>query len=119
MTKPISRPAHGFTDYPYIAAASIAPTALGFQDEPNAVLMTRVLAGMILVSSILTRAEWGFVRVMPYRTHLILDTLGGMTALASPWLFGFAHNRQARNTFLALGLFGLGAGLLSEPEEMP
>lgn len=118
MTKPISRPAHGFTDYPYVAAVSSAPTLFGFEDEPNAAMLCRVLSSGILVSSILTRAEWGFVRVMPYRAHLALDTLGGVMGLAAPWLFGFSENKRARNTFLVMGAFGLMAGLLSEPEEM-
>ena len=64
MKKPISRVGHAFTDYPYIAAVSIAPKVLGFDDEPKAVLMTRVLTATILISSIFTRAEWGFIRVI-------------------------------------------------------
>jgi hypothetical protein len=42
-----------------------------------------------------------------------------LAGLSAPWLFGFAKDRKARNTFLAAGLFGLLAGLLSKPEEMP
>ena len=34
-------------------------------------------------------------------------------------MFGFERNRAARNTFLAMGVFGLCAGLLSDPREMP
>jgi hypothetical protein len=56
---------------------------------------------------------------MPYKAHLAIDTLGGLTALTAPWLFGFAKNRKARNTFLVMGVFGLIAGLLSQPDEMP
>ena len=119
MTKPISRPWHGLTDYNYIALVTAAPKELGFEDEKNAVLMTRVLSTTILVSSILTRAEWGFLKVMPYKAHLVLDTLGGGLALSAPWLFGFAGNAKARNAFLAFGVFGILAGTLSQPDEMP
>ena len=80
----ITRPWHGLTDYNYIAVVSAAPKEFGFEDEPKAVLMTRVLTGTILVSSVFTRAEWGFVRVMPYKAHLALDFLGGMLALSVP-----------------------------------
>lgn len=119
MTKPISRLAHAFTDYPYVAAVTTAPKLLGFQDEPGAVLMTRVLTGTILATSVFTRAEWGFVRLIPYRAHLAIDTIGGLTALAAPWLMGFSGNAKARNAFLVVAAFGLTAGLASEPEEMP
>ena len=119
MNKPISRPWHGLTDYNYIAVVSASPKEFGFEDEKNAVLMTRVLTTTILVSSILTRAEWGFLRIMPYKMHLLLDTLGGVLALSAPWLFGFSGNSKARNAFLAFGLTGILAGTLSEPQEMP
>ena len=102
---------HGIlTDYPYIATVSSAPTLFGFEDEKAAVMATRVFSGTILASSILTRAEWGWLRVMPYKTHLGLDVMGGVGALAAPWLFGFSHNEKARNTFIAMGIFGILAG---------
>ena len=46
---------------------------------------------------------------------LLLGPLG----FAAPWLLGFAGNARARNTFIAMGAFGLMAGLLSRPEELP
>lgn len=55
---------------------------------------------------------------MPYKMHLVLDTLGGLTALSAPWLLGFSKNTRACNTFLVIGVFGLIAGLMSQPEEM-
>jgi hypothetical protein len=62
----------------------------------------------------------GLVRVMPYKAHLAIDTIGGRTALAAPWVFGFAKNRKARKSFLVLRhLVGLLTGLLSQPDEMP
>ena len=118
MKKPISRAGHAFTDYPYIAAVSIAPKVLGFDDEPKAVLMTRILTTTILISSIFTRAEWGFVRVMPLKIHLILDVIGGLTALSAPWALGFSKNATARNAFLLFGVFGLIAGFLTRDDEM-
>ena len=119
MSKPISRPWHGLTDYNYIAVVSVAPKEFGFEDEKTAVLMTRLLTTTILVSSLFTRAEWGFIKVMPYKAHLVLDALGGMLALSAPWLLGFSGNTKARNAFVAFGVFGLLAGTLSEPDEMP
>lgn len=118
MKRPISRPAHGLTDYPFAAAIGTAPRLLGFADEPRAVLMTRVLAGTVLASGMLTRAEWCLPKVVPYKTHLALDVVGGLTALATPWLMGFSGNVKARSAFLAAAAFGLTAGLASRPEEM-
>lgn len=63
-------------------------------------------------------SEWGFVRIMPYKAHLVIDTLVGVLAIGSSWLFGFADNAFLRNTFLVIGAFGVSAGLLSQPEEI-
>jgi hypothetical protein len=119
MEKPISRRQHGFADYAYIPLVASAPSLVGFTDEKAARTLCQVLSGTVLVSSLFTRAEWGLVRVIPFKAHLAFDALGSATALAAPWLFGFAKNKRARNTFLAIGVVGLLAGLLTKPEEMP
>jgi hypothetical protein len=119
MFQPISRRQHAFTDYSYAPLVASAPELVGFTKEKAATTLCHLLSGTILVSSLFTRAEWGPIRVMPYKAHLAIDTLGGLTALTAPWTLGFAHNKRARNTFLAMGVFGLMAGLLSRPEEMP
>lgn len=119
MEKPISRRQHAFTDYSYVPLVASAPDLLGFKDEKTAATLCHVLSSTILVSSLFTRAEWGAIPVMPYKAHLAIDTLGGLTALTAPWVFGFAKNKKARNTFLVIGVFGLIAGLLSKPDELP
>ena len=119
MKKPISREMHGFTDYSYIPFAGYAPELIGFTENKTATILCKLLSAGILASSLVTRAEWGFYKRMPYKTHLLLDTIGGITALSAPFVFGFANNKKARNTFFGLGAFGLLAGLLSEREEMP
>jgi hypothetical protein len=120
MEKPISRRQHGFTDYSYIPLALALPKLAGFQSSaPKAAMLTRVLATNILASSIFTRAEWGIIKKVPFKTHLVLDVAVGAFAASAPWLFGFAKNKAARNSFLLLGAFGLLAGTLSKPEELP
>lgn len=119
MNKPITRVQHGFTDYSYIPLVASAPSLVGFTDNKTATTLCYVLSSTILASSLVTRAEWGAFKVMPYKAHLVLDVVGGLAGLSAPWLFGFAKDRKARNTFLAAGVFGLLAGLLSKPEEMP
>ena len=119
MTKTIRRPVHGFLDYSYVAVVSAAPETVGFGEEKTAAGLCRVMAGADLAYSLVTRAEWGIVRVLPYKIHIGLDFASGVFALAAPWMFGFSGNARARNTFLAMGVTGVLVGLLSEPEEMP
>jgi hypothetical protein len=119
MNQPITRVQHGFTDYSYIPLVASAPYLLGFKDNKTATTLSYVLSSNILATSLLTRAEWGVFKVIPYKVHLVLDVVTGLTALSAPWLFGFAKDKNARTAFLVAGAFGLLAGLLSKPEEMP
>jgi len=119
MNQPISRVQHGFTDYSYIPLVAAAPHLLGFTDQKTATTLSYVLSSNVLASSLLTRAEWGVFKVMPYKAHLVLDVANGLAALSAPWLFGFAKNKKARTAFVVAGIFGVLAGLLSRPEEMP
>jgi hypothetical protein len=120
MKKPISRQQqHGFTDYSYVPMVAAAPALVGFEDQPTAVALSRVLSDSILETSLLTRAEWGLAKVISFKGHLMADTAVGLFALSAPWLFGFSGHSNARNTFLIAGVFGIMAGMLSKPEEMP
>ena len=120
MTKPISRRQHAATDYSYVPLVSLAPGLAGFQDEPAAARLCRVASGVIAVSTLLTRAEWGTVKVMPYKAHLArrrgarrVHARGALAVSGSPGT-GPPGTRSWR-----WGPPGLSAGLLSEPDEMP
>lgn len=119
MHQPISRQAHGLADLAYVPMVAAAPKLFGFEEEKAAATACYALSGMALVSGLLTRAEWGAVKVLPFKAHLALDFVNSVAALAAPWLLGFAHNERARNAFLGIGAVGLTAGLLTRPEEMP
>ncbi len=109
---------HGIAEAAYIPAIASAPETVGFTEEETATTLCRAIGGMALTSSLVTKAEWGAVQVMPYKTHLTIDFVTSAFTLAAPWLFGFSRNEKARNSFIAMGLTGLVVGLLSRPEEM-
>lgn len=117
MFKPTSPPRCGFINYSYIPIVALLPNLIGFRGV--AALLSRMFSVAILLSSIFTRSKWGFVCIMPYKTHLVIDFLVGVVALSSHWLVGFADNALVRNVFLIFGTFDVLAGLLSQPEEMP
>ncbi|MCC9136884.1 hypothetical protein ACFSKU_04950 [Pontibacter silvestris] len=118
MEKPISRLMHGVADFAYIPAISILPEAVGFKQEKSAVNLCRALSGGLLATGLMTRAEWGLVKVIPFKAHLMSDVAVGLFTLSAPWLFGFANNKKACCTFLAMGVSNVLAGLLTKDEEM-
>lgn len=119
MSKPISRPMHGVLDYGYSAAIAFSPNLFGFQNQPTATLLMRVLGAAVLATSACTRYELGLIRVLQFKLHLGADVLAGVFSLAAPWLFQFSGAPRARNTFVAFGLLALVVASLTQPDEMP
>ncbi len=118
MRQPISRKQHGIADFSYVPTVMAAPNLARFTDDTTPARLSRAFAATSLLNTFFTRAEWGVVKVMPYKAHLAVDAVTGVAALAAPWLFGFADDRRARNTFLAMGITALAVTALSRPEEM-
>ncbi len=116
--KVIPRPVHALLDYSWSAAIAVAPKVLAFEDEPNARRFLRAMGSATAVGSLLTRYELGALKVMPFKMHLATDALGAVLGLASPWLFGFAQNKAARNTALAFFAIEAIVVLLSQTDEM-
>jgi hypothetical protein len=116
--QPITRQAHGAIDYAYANVVAVLPELAGFENEKKAAAVCRILAGGALTYSLLTKAEWGAVKLIPFKKHLMLDTSASIFAIAAPWLLGFAANKRARNSVWAIGLAGLAASLLTQPSEM-
>jgi len=91
MKKIIPTKAHAAMDYGSAIILLIGPWILLFQDIPAA-KYTFVLSGtLILLQSVLTNYEGGFLRLIPIKLHLFVDVVLGIILVASPWLFGFAE----------------------------
>lgn len=77
----ISQTAHGIIDWMTVPILACVPRALGY-DRP-ATRLFDVGAGGIAVSSALTDYPAGLVKLMPMKTHLMLDKMTGGVFLAS------------------------------------
>lgn len=120
MRKPITRMQHGIADWLLIPLVAASPFVLGFANSAVPRQAAFVAAGAILLTVACTRAEWGLIRILPYKVHLMADAGLGILLMLAPVLLGFVHDAAARNTFLVLGAAMIGAStVLSRPEEMP
>ena len=119
MSKPISRQVQGILDYSAAPLVVAAPATLGFGYDKAPTVLSYVLGSNVVAVMACTRAEWGLVKAMLFKTHHTFDVLTALSSLGAPWLLGFARNKTARNTFLAIGATLLATGLLSERKEMP
>jgi hypothetical protein len=83
---------HGFVDYVVGFVVIGLPFFLGLNDAPRLVLV--VLGLSVILYSLLTDYEFGAVRFLRIRFHLVLDALFGAAMLVSPWLFSFPINNR-------------------------
>ena len=109
----ISTRAHGVLDYLMGLLLIASPWILGFGYTSNTieVWLPPAVGGLVILYSAFTDYEFGVSRLIPMRTHLLLDVLGGLFLAASPWIFGFSERLFLPH--LILGLAEVGAGLMT------
>ncbi len=119
MSKPIPRRIHGLLDYAYITVTAHLPEVMGFHKNKKATKFFRALSGVVSAYTVGTRAEWGAVKYLPYKKHLVADAVVSTAVIAAPWVLGFSKNKKATLTSIAVGCLGYAIVALSEPENMP
>ena len=117
MAMRLSRQQHGIIDYVAAPLISIAPEIMGFEKEETAAGLCRMISSGSFMSAFTTKAEWGALKLMPFKTHCIVDIAVGVFSASAPWLFGFSRKKKARNTFLAIGALSILAGALSQQDD--
>ncbi len=111
MKKIIPTKAHAVMDYGSALILLVGPWILLFQDIPTAKYTFVFSGALILLQSVLTNYEGGFLRLIPMKLHLIVDVLLGIMLVASPWLFGFAA--QTWLWHVLMGTMSIFAGLFT------
>ena len=101
-------------DYLVGALLIAAPWLFDFAAGGAETWIPVVLGAGAILYSLFTDYELGVSRQLSMRTHLMLDLMSGILLAASPWLFGFADTVWAPH--LALGLFEIGASLMTKRE---
>jgi hypothetical protein len=82
---------HGALDYLVGIALILAPTIFGFSAVGGAeVWIPRALGVVLIVYSVFTNYEWGVIKVLDMRYHLVVDLLASLFLAASPFIFGFS-----------------------------
>lgn len=116
MKNPISKNAHGMIDYAYGITLPLLPEIVGFKKNKNAKILFRTVGGIVLGYSSITRARWGLIKLLPFKTHLVLDLTINCVLIAGPWLLGFSGNQKARTTTLITCALGIAVTLLTDQD---
>ena len=87
----ITKRIHAFLDYPVAVSLMVAPFLLGLgSSHPLAKWLSVGTGVAAFVLTVLTNHQLGLLRVLPYKFHLLVDFLVGVTFVAAPVIFGFA-----------------------------
>jgi hypothetical protein len=108
----IPRTIHGVLDYVTGLFIAASPWLLGLQSG-LAARIPLILGLGAVAYSLLTKYELGLIRIIPFKVHLGLDILSGLTFLAAPWLFNL---QQGTEPYIAIGLFEIGAAIFTNPD---
>jgi hypothetical protein len=107
----LSTRTHGILDFASAGTLVALPRMLGWSEGVTR-LLTNAGVGA-LVYSLLTRYEFGVVKVLPMKAHLALDAMSGVTLVCSP-LFFPDEDANVRATLIGLGVFEIIAALSTE-----
>jgi hypothetical protein len=108
----LSTRVHGILDYAMGILLLASPYLFGFATGGVKQWLPMILGVAMIGMSLLTRYEWGAMRVIPMPVHLTIDGLSGALLAVSPWLFGFSG--IVFMPHLILGLIELGTSLMTE-----
>jgi hypothetical protein len=102
---------HGALDYVVGIALILAPNIFQFAEVRGpAVLIPRVLGVVLIVYSLITRYEWGAIKLISMPYHLTIDFLAALFLALSPFVFGFSNKEP--NAWLPHVVVGLAVVLV-------
>lgn len=86
----VTRTIHAYLDYPVALALIGLPFLLDLGGSNPLALWLSVATGIAaFFLTVLTDHHLGLIRVLPYKLHLTVDLIVGLSFLAAPFVFGF------------------------------
>ena len=73
---------HGLGDYAAAAVLIVAPFVLGIKEQSVIAHWASIIGGVgLIIYSLLTNYTFSAAKIIPFKTHLILDSLAGLVLL--------------------------------------
>ena len=109
---------HGALDYIAAATLIVAPFALNLGADSALALWLSVTGGFGLIAySLATDYNFGPFKLLPYNTHLLLDSAAAGAFLIAPFAFGFGMVASIYYFVMAWGVIGVVAVSAREEKE--
>lgn len=87
----VTKEIHAYLDYPVALGLMVMPFILGLGEvAPLAFWLSFITGIAAFLLTVLTDHHLGLIRVLPYKLHLLVDFLVGVTFVVAPLILGFA-----------------------------
>jgi hypothetical protein len=94
-----------------------APWIFGFSDNDTATTLSIVVGVVVLLTGMSTRWRMSLVKLIPLRTHFMMDVGVGIALIALPFVAGFSDEGGATRFFVIAGVLELGTALMTRWDE--
>ena len=103
---------------PFAALLLIAaPWIFGFSDNDTATALSVIAGVIVLVTGMSTRWRMSVVKLIPLRTHFMMDVGLGIALIAAPFIAGFSDHGGAARFFVIAGVLELATALTTRWDE--
>lgn len=104
---------HAVLDYLVAAVFILLPWIIGYSNYSYGPWVMMGAGVVIIIYSLMTRYEGGYVGLISMRTHLIFDFALGLFLIVSPFLLNFEHRLYTPH--IIGGVFSICAAVLTNP----
>jgi hypothetical protein len=99
---------------PFAALILIAaPWIFGFSDNDTATTISVIAGVLVLLTGMTTRWRMSIAKLIPLRTHFMMDVGLGIALIAIPFIAGFSDDGGATRFFVIAGVLELGTALMT------
>jgi hypothetical protein len=99
---------------PFAALILIAaPWIFGFSDNDTATTISVIAGVLVLLTGMTTRWRMSVAKLIPLRTHFMMDVGLGIALIAIPFIAGFSDDGGATRFFVIAGVLELGTALMT------
>jgi Flp pilus assembly pilin Flp len=103
---------------PFAAILLIAaPWLFGFSDNDTATTISVIAGIVVLVTGMSTRWRMSLVKLIPLRTHFMMDVGLGIALIVIPFIAGFGDEGGPTRFFVIAGILELGTALMTRWDE--
>ena len=93
---------------PIVAIVLIAaPWIFGFDDVGSATAVSVIVGVLMLISGMSTRWRLSIVKLIPLRTHFLMDLVLGVVLIAAPFVLGDSDRGDATRFLVIMGILEL------------